>query len=152
MFCYKCGRLNDDNVNFCGFCGASLIDYKKEAPMNPESCGGHNAFEEKGYNEEINTINDKKELSILSIFSLIFGISSLLLFIYFSSFNINYYIYKDLFFFFTCVCFFIIFLIIIDIYNDNNFDMVIFSFYINFSTFLFIVVYLCYVYLIRFLI
>ncbi len=152
MFCYKCGRLNDDNVNFCGFCGASLIDYKKEAPMNPESCGGHNAFEEKRYNEEINTVNDKKELSILSIFSLIFGISSLLLFIYFAGFNIPDDIYNDLVFILPSFSLISLILSIIDIYNDNNFDMVIFSFYINFSTFLFIVVYLCYVYLIRFLI
>ena len=82
MFCYKCGKLHNDDVNFCGFCGASLRDYKKEAPINLENYNSYDDFEQKGYNKEINIIKDKKELSVLGIFSLIFGISEGLFFIY----------------------------------------------------------------------
>ena len=152
MFCYKCGKLHNDDVNFCGFCGASLRDYKKEAPINLENYNSYDDFEQKGYNREINIIKDKKELSVLGIFSLIFGISAFLLFIYFAGFNIPDDIYNDLVFILPTFSLISLILSIIDIYNDNNFDIVIFSFYINFSTFIFIVMYLCYVYLIRFLI
>ncbi len=170
MYCYKCGKLHKDNVNFCSFCGVSLKNYKiglsendgnyknddnYDNRVNYSDCENYqnqDVFANQRSDYNVNIIKNKKDFSVLGIVSLIFGLLTLLLFIYFIGFDVYEELYDRFIFTLPVFSLFSLVLSIIDIYKDNNFDRVIFSFYINFATFIFIVMYFGYVYLIEFFI
>ncbi len=150
MICYKCGKLQPENVNYCSFCGSSLKSDNLSQNINDVT---HNVE----ISNSLKTNNDvlirqaTDSNSIIGIFSFVLGIINLafvIIYCFFDSFLLYGNINLNLNFIVPAFSVINVALSIVSIYSDKNYERFVFSFYMNFAIFVLVMVNLFYMFFI----